>query len=138
MATYFVDLDGTMADSSHRNPYTHKGVLDDTPIWPVLTTVLLLRDAGAHIIFVTGRKDDGRKVTQEWLQNLGFNFEPLFMRKVGDNRSDEIVKAEILVEIERTYPHLMPVTAVFDDRKRVVKMWRDKGLMVFHVAEGDY
>jgi hypothetical protein len=30
------------------------------------------------------------------------------------------------------------VFAVFDDRQQVVDMWRDNGLTVFQVAEGDF
>ena len=30
------------------------------------------------------------------------------------------------------------VFAVFDDRQQVVDMWRDNGLQVFQVADGDF
>jgi hypothetical protein len=30
------------------------------------------------------------------------------------------------------------IFAVFDDRQQVVDMWRDNGLTVFQVAEGDF
>ncbi len=48
------------------------------------------------------------------------------MRKAGDHRPDDIVKHEILMnEVCRDW---WP-TVVFDDRSRVVKMWRDVGLL---------
>jgi len=30
------------------------------------------------------------------------------------------------------------IFAVFDDRQQVVDMWRDNGLTVFQVADGDF
>lgn len=52
---------------------------------------------------------------------MTFLFDLIFMRKEGDTRSDDIVKYEILKDkiVPRYY-----VEAVFDDRNRVVDMWR--------------
>jgi hypothetical protein len=49
------------------------------------------------------------------------------MRKAKDYRDDAIVKSEMLDEILKTYS----VIAVFDDRTKVVDMWRSRGLFVF-------
>jgi len=57
------------------------------------------------------------------------------MRAAGDMRKDAIVKAEIF---DREIRHRWDVTAVFDDRQQVVRMWRSLGLTVFAVAEGDF
>lgn len=79
------DIDGTLADASHRlhlimNPEGKKDwpaflapelVEKDAPIpatWRLLT--LLLRD-GARVAFITGRNEGQRIMTHRWLRGLG-------------------------------------------------------------------
>jgi hypothetical protein len=57
------------------------------------------------------------------------------MRARGDGRPDEIVKKELYRK--RVAPR-WKVTAVLDDRDKVVRMWRRIGLTVLQVAEGDF
>ena len=59
----------------------------------------------------------------------------LFMRPYGDSRKDSVVKREIF---EREIQSRYQVVGVFDDRMQVVRMWRDLGLTVFQVADGDF
>ena len=57
------------------------------------------------------------------------------MRGEGDHRSDDVTKGEIYMNcIEPWYD----VVCVFEDRNRVVKMWRDLGLLVAQVYDGDF
>ncbi len=56
------------------------------------------------------------------------------MRKTGDNRKDNIIKAELWREIQEKYN----ILAMFDDRNRVVDMARRLGYKVCQVAEGDF
>lgn len=59
----------------------------------------------------------------------------LFMRETDDKRKDHVVKLELYKKyIDGNYN----VEAVFDDRQRVVDMWRDIGLTVFQVADGNF
>ena len=57
------------------------------------------------------------------------------MRAEGDYRADDVVKGELLDRIlaDGYHPEL-----VFDDRTRVVNMWRARGIMCAQVAEGDF
>lgn len=91
--------------------------------------------ATAELYFVTGRMEKHRDLTVRWLiANRIFNNAKLYMRADDDFRSDEIVKEEILhkhIGVENVF-------CVFDDRKRVVDMWRRNGLMCLQVAEGDF
>jgi hypothetical protein len=57
------------------------------------------------------------------------------MRTEGDHRSDDIVKKEIY---EKRIAPWYDVVAVFDDRDKVVKMWRDLGLLCCQVYYGDF
>ena len=57
------------------------------------------------------------------------------MRPEGDSRKDSIIKREIFdAEVRDRWR----ITGVFDDRQQVVRMWRQLGLTVFQVAEGDF
>ena len=59
-------------------------------------------------------------------------FDALYMRKYKDHRDDAIVKAEIADIIEEQYQ----IFAVFDDRKRVLTMWQERGIFTFDVSQG--
>lgn len=85
--------------------------------------------------FCTGRVERVRGKTVKWLEDnipiLFENFrENLLMRPDGDFRADDVLKAEMLDKIESAGYH---IRAVFDDRQRVVDMWRAKGLTALQV-----
>lgn len=137
-----VDIDGTIARMSpERSPYEWNKVGLDTPISDVISTINVLCDEG-HVnpIYISGRDGSCEKETRKWLRknnviSSGYKH-VLFMRKAGDMRSDEIVKEEIYYE---QIHGKFDVMAVFDDRQRVVDMWRKKlGLTVFQVDYGKF
>jgi predicted kinase len=126
------DLDGTLALMNGRGPYDPTGYENDILNMPVAH---VLHSVRAEVIFVSGRKDTYREQTQNWLNSKGFGGRPLFMRKGDDDRNDAIVKKEIYeAEIKGKYNVLF----CLDDRNRVVQGWRDLGLTVFQVADGDF
>lgn len=125
--------------------------VDDKPNEPVIRTLQALRRSGAEIWIWSGRSDEVKSQTIEWLCKngcLGNNptgFLPAWpfgaperfrMRKAGDYRADVVLKSEWLSEIEP--PEYKRLTAVFDDRDSVVQMWRDAGVPCFQVAQGDF
>lgn len=117
---------------------------DDQPNTPVIRTMLALREAGAEIWVWSGRSDECQEATKDWLaKHCGMEFggwlaapEAFRMRKAGDYRDDVVVKSEWLSQIEP--PEYKRLTAVFDDRARVVQMWRDAGVPCFQVAAGEF
>ncbi len=87
------------------------------------------------IILCSGRPDDYKKVTQEWLHTNDIKYDALFMRRRSDFRKDFIIKEQILdFEILTRYN---PVFAI-DDRSSIVKMWRDRGITTLACADGDF
>ena len=56
------------------------------------------------------------------------------MRKANDKRGDDIIKHEIASEIATEWF----IQAVFDDRNRVVEMWRKAGIRCLQVQEGNF
>lgn len=150
------DVDGTIADINHRVPILYNGETDRTKFkdyagkknWKdffaqMSNDVLrqdvadkLIKDAeeaNASIVFVSARGMEWEKETVEWLdKNLPFKYTTIIMRQQGDRRDDEIVKREIY---ERFLKHYK-IVKVFDDRPRVVRMWKELGLDVEDCGDG--
>jgi predicted kinase len=136
-SAYIFDIDGTVAHMTGRSPYDYTRVGEDAADREVRELFWTIQAANlyARMIFVSGRKDDCRDVTEAWLKANGFEYDWLYMRKTGDDRNDAVVKLDIFNEhIRNGYD----VLGVFDDRNRVVNMWRRLGLKCFQVAEGDF
>lgn len=145
------DIDGTLALRGARDPYDMTRVGEDEPNLPVQKIFLLL-SLGALVlpgaspdapplefIFTSGRDESARQQTEMWLQHHVISEHQQFrllMRAIGDNRPDHEVKLEMLYKLRIIWRY--NIIAVFDDRDRVVKMWRDNGVACFQVAPGDF
>lgn len=144
-----VDLDGTLADCRHRrrfldqDPKDWKGffeaMVDDTPNG-FIEEIMRWASQGngqwnCKIIFVSGRPGDYLEVTKKWLAKWDIEYDAIYLREKGDYRPDEVVKLEIYKK--KIAPHF-DVRMVFDDRDKVVKMWRSQGVPCLQVAEGDF
>ena len=102
--TVICDIDGTIADNSHRQHYLEgkrdwksffEEIENDKPILKILKKIEYLYQDGFQIIFVTGRPEEYRELTQKWLKKyLNVNFS-LFMRKNNDRRDKVQIKKEI-------------------------------------------
>lgn len=139
------DLDGTLANLDHRLPHIKTkpknwkafkdGICDDRLIEPLTKLFRVLAQGEMQIILASGRGDETRDLTHKWLLDNGlWPFEKLYMRKEGDYRCDSIVKKEILDDIIADYGKKPDI--VFDDRPRVVKMWRENGVYCADVYQG--
>ena len=144
---YIFDIDGTLADLKHRRHFVERpGKKDwdaffdacdgDEPIAHVISLANTLHIAGFAIVYVTGRPERLRMPTVSWLYHIAKSpWGPIYMRKDGDYRDDAIVKMELLRDVKRAgYVPLM----AFDDRNKVVRMWRENGVPCCQVAEGDF
>ena len=146
-----VDLDGTVADCTHRLHFINgetkdwKGFFeackDDKPIASMIDMVRALNERYYNVIFLTGRSELARNVTQEWLQaNNLWNYDDLIMRPLEDYRQDSVVKLEMLNDYIRTNLNddKEAIGFILEDRATVVKSFRDAGFKVLQVAEGDF
>lgn len=130
-----VDIDGTVARHPQRGHHDYDKVSADEPIPAIINLVNLLADE-YYVVYVSGRPDKCREDTMEWLLEHGLPYPVwLFQRKTGDYRADDIVKRELY---DAHIAEHFDVKYVLDDRNRVVKMWRELGLTVLQVAEGDF
>lgn len=130
------DIDGTLAHHNHvRSPFEWDKVDIDVVDTIVADQARFHKQLG-HIVFVvSGRDDSCKDITEKWLQVNNIPYDKIFMRKNKDNRQDTVVKEEIyMTEIKDKYN----VRVVYDDRNSVVKMWRDLGLKVLQVQEGNF
>lgn len=145
MRDIIVDVDGTITNLDHRRGYLasspknypafEKGIPFDLPHQHVIDVVNTLYDAGWRIVLCSGRGEQSRKVTEDWMVRHGVKYHALYMRAEKDYRRDDIVKSELLDKIiEDGYN----ISFCLDDRTTVCKMWRDRGIPCFQVAPGDF
>lgn len=150
---YIFDLDGTLALTDHRQPILDDrenpnrwrdffaACVRDQPNLPVISTMRRLRFE-AEVWIWSGRSDEVRDKTVEWLSQFT-SFSPwelcdgvLRMRPAGDYTADEVLKQQWLNELSAH--DRSRLVAVFDDRDKVVAMWRGLGVPCFQVAPGGF
>ena len=129
------DLDGTLALHVDRGPYEEEKCEGDAINHNVSMILQALEMIGYEVIFVSGRKEKVREQTERWLEKVGWGGHRLLMRNTMDTRNDAIVKNEIFDENIRGKWNVL---AVFDDRDRVVKRWRELGLTCLQVNYGNF
>lgn len=132
-----VDIDGTMALRGERDPYDMTRVLEDRPNIAVIEAVYALHRQGYAVIYTSGRHEDARADTVAWLErHARFGYDKLLMRPKKGPPDDEILK---LIIYEIMIAPYYDVLCVFDDRDKVVRMWRETvGLPCFQVAPGNF
>ena len=152
---YIFDIDGTLALIGHRVHLLddkqnssrwkefYKECDKDRPNKGVIRVMDSLRLMGADILLFSGRSDDVREKTVAWLaEHTSFMTHDLevpgmlTMRQHDDYTPDDELKQSWLdgmlaCDINR-------IAGVFDDRDRVVNMWRKNGLTCFQVAPGNF
>jgi len=140
------DIDGTLANIEHRLDYVRSkpknwkafdaGIPNDKVNYPVADVFWALDATDQHtIILASGRNERSRQATENWLRKNSLNaYDKLYMRKADDFRNDSIVKREMLDEIIADYGKKPDIW--FDDRPRVVKAIRSRGVFVFDVYQG--
>lgn len=109
----------------------------DQPNLPVIDTLHMLARAGAQILIWSGRSDEVQEQTIAWLNsNVGLPNIHVRMRPANDHRPDEELKLGWLAELSAIDRRRL--VAIFDDRNKVVRMWRALGVACFQVAPGDF
>lgn len=148
------DLDGTLFDPIARvnehlldpvKGYPHKhdhvdwdafflACDSDVPIPHALEVLKALHSGGHRIEIWTGRGAIARDKTNKQLADHGVPqdiIDSMIMRPRGDHRNDDEMKRDWTA-------HYGTPDLVFEDRNRVVDMWRNDGVPCYHVASGDF
>lgn len=148
------DLDGTLALINHRLHFIdkrqpggakwdefHAACIDDEPNTVLIQMFLMLRASGYDTPIFTGRSEQVRSETVAWLHKYtAINMEELddllVMRSIHDYTPDYDLKQSWF---ESMHPALRErVDMVFEDRARVVEMWRSHGITCLQVADGSF
>ena len=147
--TVIFDLDGTLAIVDKRRELATKpnGKMDwdvffdpenislDKPNIPVVKVARMFDKDKFDVVIFSGRSDRTIDATVVWLNEHRIPFELIAMREKKEHYvPDEILKKEWL----DTLVNVDDVFAVFDDRQKVVDMWRENGLTTFQVDKGDF
>lgn len=133
-----VDIDGTLALSTSRSPYDtsryHADELEHR-LAQLIDSLTTAREP-YQIVVMTGREEGFRDVCVEWLHQHRVAWDELYMRPSDQPYvRDSIVKMELF---DRHVRDRFNVIAAFDDRDRVVRLWRRLGLLTLQVAFGDF
>lgn len=131
---FIFDLDGTLADDSHRQHHMENGDWSqyfalchaDPLIAHIAECANALHAFGYRIVVISGRNEEVRAETLKWLEkNLKCAVDHVYLRRKGDFRANSTVKLEALAELRALgYEPLM----VFDDQPQVCSMWRAAGV----------
>jgi len=143
------DLDGTIADIEERRALATKGdgkinwgiffdpanIKLDKPVKKVILILQIMKAQGIGVAILSGRGEETRAATEDWLKQMGVEYDKLIMRPVQDYTPDDVLKQGWL---NAEFPNRDQILCVFDDRDKVVAMWRREGLLCCQVAEGDF
>ena len=148
------DLDGTLADIDDRRKKSKKdnGKMDwdkffdpvniwlDQPNHPVIKMAQVLSDTGHKIAIFSGRSKATKSVTRDWLKTHQVPFDVIKMRPTShpwkfmpDDKLKQIWLDDLFPKKDKDKS-----VCIFDDRSKVVDMWRDNGLTCMQVAPGDF
>lgn len=141
--TIVVDLDGTLAEISHRLHFISdkkhanwdkffKECMNDTPNEWCLNLVLAMKRAGYNIVIVSARSKLVLNETRAWLDKIGLpGIELNMVREINEYTPDPILKLKWLNQFDKSR-----ILFVLDDRDRVCKMWVEQGLQVLNCGQG--
>jgi hypothetical protein len=114
----------------------------DTEILPIVFLLKQLRNSQTDYQIWSGRCESVRKKTEAWLWDRNIDgFSELKMRPIRDNTPDDHLKERWLDEylnmpgLGKYRGQNNKVDFVFDDRSKVVRMWRRRGIFVFDVNQ---
>lgn len=139
--TIISDIDGTTVRTSParvtllsqgRWDEFAKGAINDPPVKSVVRMLQLCYQRGIQIHLVTGRGEECRSVTEEWLWKWNVPFQSLRMRPEDDRTPGYELKRRWLAE-----GNYQPAAtfAVFEDQTAAVRMYRQRGFLTFQVRQ---
>lgn len=143
------DIDGTLANLSHRLKWVsgeekdwdgfYRGVEEDSVIVPIAQLFAMYAsflDPDSKLLCITGRPEKTREATLKWFrEKIGPEPDAIYMRKDHDFRPDVEIKREWVEKLRKEGHNII---LAFEDRDRVVKMYRDLGIQCCQVVDGTY
>ena len=143
--TIIFDVDGTIADVEHRRHFVNgnndwdsfrKETVNDTPVQWVCDIAKRFIAQGDEVAFFSARNESEREITEKQISDwIGDGHKGVFLRPDDDFTPDDVFKSELA---DKFIDMGGKIDLIFDDRQKVVDMWRDKGFTVVQVADGDF
>ena len=150
--TVVFDVDGTIADVEHRRHFVNGNTMDgrtnndwvsfrketvnDTPVQWVCDIAKRFIAQGDEVAFFSARNESERDITEKQISEwIGDGHKGVFLRPNDDFTPDDVFKSELA---DKFIDMGGKIDLIFDDRQKVVDMWRDKGFTVVQVADGDF
>jgi len=150
------DLDGTIADVRHRMHYIrpnpavdpvtgkkvkrrfdlfHAACVDDGVIEPVAALYRrFVADPDVTVVVLSGRDHATLDATVDWFDRMGLPQPDELLLKQGDQGLPDVEQKRVRAnQLENKYGR--PIDMVFEDRQRVVAMWKERGTFVFDVLQ---
>ena len=142
------DIDGVLADCSHRLHYLEKKnydkfysdeeIMKDKPI-PYIVAIMGVYDSfnefcyeedKVHCAIISGRNEKCRKSTVKWLKekyHIYIDEDQLFLRSENDYRSAHEVKEDLI----KKHIGFENILFAFDDDDQVNEMYKKHGVMCY-------
>lgn len=138
--TVVFDLDGTMSDCSWRRHLVqgkhrdyeafHCGIaLDPLNEW-CRELAVSMSVGGYRVVLVSARPRKRTAATVQWLKAHDVAYDDLFLLRGDDKTPDQQLKRQWLLKYGKRR-----VLFVVDDRPKVVRMWREEGVVCLHCAD---
>ena len=152
MKNVIFDLDGTLAliDDRRKQSTKPNGKMDwdkffdpkmiqlDDPNPPIIQCAQMFKHRGFNIVIFSGRSNATKDATKDWLNKFGVPFDVLKMRPTSNDfkfmRDDDLKQ----MWLDDLFPNKADIFCVFDDRQKVVDMWRRNGITCLQVADGNF
>lgn len=140
-----IDLDGTLANCNHRLHYirsekkNYKTFSSDEEIEKDMlnswcSSIISHFKNDHKIIILTGRNEYSRRITLEWLVKHDIYIDEMIMRKDGDFRKGEVVKADEIEKLKEKYDLVFAI----DDNIKVAQMMRNMGIVCLQCDENNF
>lgn len=124
--TVIFSLDGTSCDPACG---------DGAPKQPIIELAHMCDDAGHQIIIVSGRAENVRQETVEWLERHGVVYTTLHMRP------NDCITPDVLLDKAQLDDGLFGkkenILFVVENNNRKAQMWRTAGLVCFLVEQNN-
>ena len=134
------DIDGVLADVGHRLHYLatrpkdwtgfFRSASDDPPLDAGVQRAFAAHAEGHTIVYLTGRPENYRTATQEWLTKYGFPQGAMHMRRSHDHRPARFTKIAVLRELAKAGE----IVEFVDDDADVVAAARAARFPVHHAT----
>ena len=144
--TVIFDIDGTLADITHRVPLARAKKFDeffeamdgDVHNAPIVALHQMVQKQGYQIIYCTGRPDQYRKGTLAFLETVTATKPLLLMRPDKDRFIPDSEAKQDMLDGILTRMSKDNILFTVDDRQKVVDFWRANGITCLQCADGKF